>query len=405
MAMPYFIIGDLAAAALFITNRDVLMGNSLHHNDPTMVTYRHYLWMVIVYNVIDALWGIFDKLHAVTALYVDTVLYFVAMACTILFWVHYAVVYLHEDAQFERRFMMVGNVLFLLQIGSLVANFFHPVVFALDANGTYYPGPVRSINLIMQIVLFLVTSLYTFYRAYQDRGATRSRNLAIGSSGLVMALLITAQLAYPLFAFYSVACMISGCVIHSFVVEDEEEEYRRELEGALERERQQLQEIASAKRIAYTDPLTGVKSKHAYVEAEEGIDQAINDGTQEPFGVAVFDLNNLKSINDSLGHEAGDEHIIMACRLICSTFKHSPVYRIGGDEFVALLIDQDYRSRDELMYEFDQAVMANLEQGRAVVASGLAAYDAARDKSYRNVFERADTAMYERKRTLKSYRR
>jgi hypothetical protein len=105
--------------------------------------------------------------------------------------------------------MMVGNVLFLLQIGSLVANFFHPVVFALDANGTYYPGPVRSINLITQIVLFLVTSLYTFYRAYQDSGATRSRNLAIGSSGMVMALLITAQVAYPLFAFYSVACMIS----------------------------------------------------------------------------------------------------------------------------------------------------------------------------------------------------
>jgi GGDEF domain-containing protein len=51
----------------------------------------------------------------------------------------------------------------------------------------------------------------------------------------------------------------------------------------------------------------------------------------------MFDLNDLKHINDRYGHERGDEYIVNCCRLICQVFKHSPVFRIGGDEFVALL--------------------------------------------------------------------
>lgn len=51
----------------------------------------------------------------------------------------------------------------------------------------------------------------------------------------------------------------------------------------------------------------------------------------------VFDINNLKIINDTLGHDFGDILIIDSCKLICKVFKRSPVYRIGGDEFVVIL--------------------------------------------------------------------
>jgi len=60
-------------------------------------------------------------------------------------------------------------------------------------------------------------------------------------------------------------------------------------------------------------------------------------GEAPEFGVIGCDVNGLKKINDTLGHKAGDEYICAACKMLCEYFKHSPVFRIGGDEFVVIL--------------------------------------------------------------------
>ena len=113
-------------------------------------------------------------------------------------------------------------------------------------------------------------------------------------------------------------------------------------------------------------------------------------------------MNGLKQVNDTEGHEAGDRYIQEACRLICRQFQHSPVYRIGGDEFVALLEGEDYRNRTILMSAFETHVEMNRHSGKAVVASGLAEFRPGQDNSYRRVFERADRRMYMRKSALKA---
>ena len=81
--------------------------------------------------------------------------------------------------------------------------------------------------------------------------------------------------------------------------------------------------------------------KHAYVDAVAELNTKIDGAAADPFAVAVCDVNGLKAINDTLGHQAGDKLIREASMLICNTFKHSPVYRVGGDEFVVILIGQD----------------------------------------------------------------
>lgn len=83
--------------------------------------------------------------------------------------------------------------------------------------------------------------------------------------------------------------------------------------------------------LAYRDPLTGVKNKTAYQEAERQMEERMRTGQPE-FAVVVMDINGLKTVNDTCGHDFGDILIIDACKLICRTFKRSPVYRIGGDE-------------------------------------------------------------------------
>ena len=178
-------------------------------------------------------------------------------------------------------------------------------------------------------------------------------------------------------------------------------EQGRQIEEALRRELSQREQLASVTKIAYTDPLTGVKSKNAYQEDEKKLDRRIANGSVTAFAFVLFDLNDLKEVNDTLGHDAGDEYIREGCDIICSRFKRSPVYRVGGDEFVALLEGEDYILRHELLRAFERQMDVNLRSARINIASGCADFDPAVDRSAHDVLERADANMYRRKKQMK----
>ena len=124
----------------------------------------------------------------------------------------------------------------------------------------------------------------------------------------------------------------------------------------------------------------------------------------------VFDLNNLKQINDTMGHETGDRYLRDASHLICRTFVHSPVFRIGGDEFAVILKNDDLKNVNALVEKFNTSLdeMASDETQepweRISAAIGIAMYDPIRDNNFTNVFKRADKAMYERKKEMKAVR-
>lgn len=127
----------------------------------------------------------------------------------------------------------------------------------------------------------------------------------------------------------TVLTLIMLLLIKSLRSEKKAKASLRALKESLGREEKQQQELDATKDKAYTDPLTGVKSKNAYVEASGAIQRKIDDGEKPEFAIVVFDVNDLKRVNDFYGHEAGDRHILSAKKLICDAFKHSPVYRIG----------------------------------------------------------------------------
>ena len=117
-------------------------------------------------------------------------------------------------------------------------------------------------------------------------------------------------------------------------------------------------------------------------------------------------LRNLGIDSTALGFVAGftgDELIRNACRLICDTFKHSPVFRIGGDEFAVVLNGQDYEHRTMLCELLrDKAVFRMKNRSGAVVACGIATFDAHKDHGVADVFKRADDLMYKNKKALKT---
>ena len=78
------------------------------------------------------------------------------------------------------------------------------------------------------------------------------------------------------------------------------------------------------------------------------------------------------------------------------------MFRIGGDEFVSFLEGDSFASRQSLMTEFETAIENNLHSGAVTIASGLAEFQPGQDSSYRKLFEKADSKMYQRKGSLKA---
>lgn len=173
-------------------------------------------------------------------------------------------------------------------------------------------------------------------------------------------------------------------------------------DAQIRQEQEYARNLSAARKMAIIDSLTGIKNKHAYAQWEGKINEAIKEGKQEPFAVVVCDINNLKAVNDLYGHKEGDVCIRNACAKICSVFSHSPVFRIGGDEFVAILSGEDYYQRAKLMEQIS-ALPKDRSKIRIgeTVSAGMVEYDKNRHTCLLNVFEEADMAMYERKQLLK----
>ena len=168
--------------------------------------------------------------------------------------------------------------------------------------------------------------------------------------------------------------------------------------------------IRSVNELANRDALTGIRNKTSYDDEVKKIERLMEDEGFEKFGIAMVDLNYLKVINDTYGHEKGNIAIKKTCMIVCKNFAHSPVFRVGGDEFVVILENEDYDNAPELVEKFrntldEIARDSFLEPWEKVSAAiGWTLYDPKADKSVQSVFKRADNLMYEDKKAMKAER-
>ena len=166
--------------------------------------------------------------------------------------------------------------------------------------------------------------------------------------------------------------------------------------------------ISDLNRRAYVDALTSVRNKGAYASYIEDMQGQMDaDPGAMEYAIGVFDCDDLKSVNDNYGHDKGDAYLKAASRLICKVFQHSPVFRIGGDEFSVVLRNDDYRNREELVDTFEKACAAVNDASQNIweqvhVSFGLAVYDRLSDKSVIDTVRRADKMMYANKRQHKN---
>ncbi len=385
--MYYSSVAIISLIVHLIINNEALKKVEKTSDNLIRLKFRNYLLVLIVFYIADAIWGFFYDQKWVIPTYIDTCVFFLSMAVSVLLWTIAAVAFTENKGIFGKILVGCGVFILAFQAGILIANLFVPIVFSFNAEKEYMALPARHIALLMQMVLFLATAFYAFIISAHSDGEKRRHYRTVGFSSVIMAIFILLQMFYPLMPFYSLGCLFGTCMIHAFVYKEKDMEYGIKMEAANQK--------------AYKDGLTGVKNKLAYLEALAELEINLENGTLKEYGVVVFDINGLKQINDTLGHEAGDEYIKSACALICTQFDHSPVFRIGGDEFVAILKGSDYEKREELEGSFRKTIDENQRNGHVVVSSGLAVYQPDNDESFNDVFIRADQLMYERKQALK----
>ena len=176
-----------------------------------------------------------------------------------------------------------------------------------------------------------------------------------------------------------------------------------DIDAQVHQEEEYSRRLAQARIEANIDALTGVKNRNAYRVYEERLNAQIEVGRVPAFAITILDVNDLKKVNDTEGHKAGDQYLRDACSIICTTFKRSPVFRVGGDEFCVLSQGDDLNHIDELVGSMNRHNEDALQNGGIVIALGMARYS--RDEKVVQVYERADQLMYDNKNDLKARKR
>ena len=680
--MYYAAIDLLAILVLIIENRNILIDYNKSFEAATWKVYRRFLLAVLAYYVIDLSWGIVEYYKMPKLLFAVTTVYFVVMAIGIVLWTASVFYYLQAKGRFVKILMWTGRVVAVVIAATAIVNIFTPVLFTVDSACVYRALPVRNSLLVLQIIILVVVSCYSFIAYARDKGydvQDKLRYRTVGLFGIIMALFLGAQLWFPYLPLYAIAYMLGTCLVKSYVIVDEKEKYRHELKESLKvmelkntitslldnmpaatftkepetgiylacnqafaeyagkktpeevigltdkdlfdeeiaerfaqddrlamsmdepysfiedvrdaagnnrqfhttkfkytdifgricvlgmahettdiakvrrefastkeeyekakedaaifnhiaqalsygydelyyvllntedyinyrtddhgklyekrrgtkffdqcqlevdtfvceedremfrnamvretlleqidmkrafemiyrvpkegepfyvrlramramgddnvliigvddvneemkvvhaqellREADLSRRLYAAQQQANIDSMTGVRNKRAYLEAEARLEYLVKETEDSKFAISIIDVNDLKYVNDKFGHQAGDQHIRNACRLVCTTFKRSPVFRVGGDEFCVISQGDDYENINELLKKIEDHNREALLNGGVVIACGTAMYK--KGDTVTDVYKRADEAMYENKARLKKGR-
>ena len=275
--------------------------------------------------------------------------------------------------------VLVANVVF--QIAALFGGW----MVKVDEHNHYHHGDLYIAYMAMYLTVIVLVLLqfgkYGTYFRKQNRGSLFA---------IMMLLVIGVGLQELIGEVRTVYLTLTLAAILLFIHNGEFSQIRQD--ESLEERYEQIM----------TDELTGLLSRRAYSETLKSYESA----NELPRDLAAFeiDINELKSVNDTYGHAAGDELICGAARCIEQVFsKMGQCFRTGGDEFV-VVAHMDKREADDALESLERASRA--WEGAAACGLHLAAgYALVRDypgSSLEKLVARADAVMYEAKRAYYS---
>ena len=328
--MSYSSTSILALAIHFLINHNLLKKDMSKDAIPAQKSYRALLLSITAYYVTDAIWGLLYERHWLGLTFLDTQLYFVAMAFTVLMWTKFAVDYLREEGSFGKILLVTGQLIFVFQLILVLATFVRPIMFYFDEKGVYHAGIGRYITLAA-----VMTAIYAASVSQKSTGMKKARYRIIGMFSVTMAVFDVLQARYSLLPMYAIGCLLGTCLLNSFVLEDEKEEYRDDLEEKLRE---------SIEKGNYYDLLTGLPSMTYFFELAEAEKKEILKRGGKP-AYLYLDFNGMKFYNQKNGFAEGDKLLQSFAKLLVRAFGNDCCGRIGGDHFAAITVAQGLEDR------------------------------------------------------------
>ncbi len=279
-------------------------------------------------------------------------------------------------------FLSAGNLLIQILLTSFRVKDYHEMLFISHI--------ILGITVIIVLILFLISLIKKKLKKEVSWILTGTFSIALlmGTVEMIRYRISpenysgAASFRYVLFAF------ILFCCIYEFISISE-----------LSRKGQYAEIM---EKIAYSDGLTGLYNREAY---NRYVDGEIQKG--ESWTLVMLDMNNLKEVNDTLGHEVGDEYIKTLAEAIKTAFeKNGNCFRMGGDEFLVISslnsVDIAFlESLDKLYSELEKYNSASKRSIPLSVAVGYADYCVS-NGSIKEALREADIKMYERKKKMKN---
>lgn len=216
----YSAIGIIAIIVHIILNHVFYQNKAVDRDDTR--DYKRFLVAVFVYYLSDVAWGFLHEYSTVELLYIDTVVYNIAMVLTVLCCCKYVISFLHLNNAFGKALYYFGMFLVFAVLLLLTINHFTGLSFSFDAGGDYHPTFYRYVCMIVLIVMFLTLTVAVFVISkHQKESEVRRRCITIGLFGLTMTSALIAQTLYPLLPLYSVGIMLGTLEIHVFILTEE----------------------------------------------------------------------------------------------------------------------------------------------------------------------------------------
>jgi len=155
--------------------------------------------------------------------------------------------------------------------------------------------------------------------------------------------------------------------------------------------------------LADTDPLTGLANRRFFQEQLEREYARINR-YPEPLTIAYLDLDNFKYVNDSMGHDIGDELLIIVSQTLSSSIRNSDfAARLGGDEFAVMLPMLESESALPLLKKLQDELLSvmQVKNWPVTFSIGVVTYNTAMESS-RDMIKKVDDLMYDVKKSGKN---
>lgn len=347
--------------------------------DKSEKSYRLILYWILLHCVQDYFWGLFNchRLTNSSLFFFTTCILHLCCLFSTFFYFHFLFALAPEKDHFLKPLHAINALVVAFDTCLIIFNIFKPLNFFSIENNNYVTGPLRTIFFYSQFAIYITLGILFFIFSLNKNGKNREKYILIGIVTCLPGVFGLFQVKEPFIPFYSLGFFLSCFIADIFIISGREE--------------------LKLLHLSIYDELTTLFNRNAY---ENEVAKIKNRTLPHNFVYICIDLNGLKIINDNLGHHVGDESLKGVAECMKKVFsEYGKLFRIGGDEFCAILhIDSKMLLSVQERFNYQISQWKGKYANNISVSCGYVTLEEAGKKAtLETITQMADKKMYQEK--------